>query len=402
MLWRRALSSLDGYQELSPEEEMLQKRLARKREEVAGERVGERCLPPLHLTPEKPQDHSLESTPLNTSKEPFSTRNPKLLTPLPQRSPKMQEQETPSVKEEIISPSQASTYFGVPAREQFFQRYQWLSRQHSLQLSPMNSKQKSGTLIFEEDKLDSLRNVSKFTQDESIKMDSPLGTPTSPRSKYIFECIASHLNPRPGLLIRKKLTNELKLSHYGMGDQMAIKLSAVLADLPMVTVLNLADNHLTDVGLKPLLDQIVTMPNLVELNLSENTIGPLAAEALGKYLRRPALPLKRLLLCKSNVDDFEGEKFVQALVGNQTIVELDLSQNLLGHAELLNVVRPNLITAAEALAVLLQQDTCKLQELKLSWNMIRLDSAVQLSQSLAINSSLTYLDLSYNGIGQNG
>jgi hypothetical protein len=187
-----------------------------------------------------------------------------------------------------------------------------------------------------------------------------------------------------------------------MGDNMAIRLSAVLADLPLVTVLNLCDNNLTDVGLKPLLDKIGVMPNLVELNLSENGIGPLAAEALGRYLSRRPKTLRRLLLSKSNVDDFEGEKFVLALLGNSSIVELDLSHNLLGHAELLNVVRPNLVTAAEAMATLLQSETCRLQELKLSWNMIRLDSAVQLSRSLAFNQSLTHLDLSYNGIGHHG
>jgi hypothetical protein len=213
----------------------------------------------------------------------------------------------------------------------------------------------------------------------------------------------SHLNPRPSLLIRKKISNELRLDHYGMGDSMAITLATVLADLPMVTLLNLCDNNLTDLGLKPLLDKIVVMPNLVELNLSENAIGPLAAEGLGRYLsRKPTIPLRRLFLSKSNVDDYEGERFVNALLGNSTIVELDLSHNLLGHAELLNVVKPNLVTAAEAIAKLLLSESCRLQELKLSWNMIRLDSAVQLSRSLAFNNSLTYLDLSYNGIGQLG
>jgi hypothetical protein len=112
--------------------------------------------------------------------------------------------------------------------------------------------------------------------------------------------------------------------------------------------------------------------------------------------------LRRLFLSKSNVDDYEGERFVNALLGNSTIIELDLSHNLLGHAELLNVVKPNLVTAAEAIAKLLQSEGCRLQELKLSWNMIRLDSAVQLCKSLSDNNSLTYLDLSYNGIGQLG
>jgi hypothetical protein len=368
----------------------------------------EGSLPPLEIKEEEATEASSQSancTPLNSSKDKFSFRDSSRITPVAQK------QELPPIPQpsvEPISPRMATTYFGAPARDQFFQRYQYLSRQHSLQLSPLNPKQ--STLVFENKSTSQsfARNeiensLRPITPDVSILSKGyGLTTPSSPRSKYIYECITSHLNPRPSLLIRKKLSNEVRLEHYGMGDNMAIRLSAVLADLPMVTVLNLCDNNLTDAGLTPILDQIGVMPNLVELNLSENGIGPLAAEALGRYLSRRPMTLRRLLLSKSNVDDFEGEKFVLALIGNPSIVELDLSHNLLGHAELLNVVRPNLVTAAEAMAKLLQSETCRLQELKLSWNMIRLDSAVQLSRSLADNQSLTYLDLSYNGIGQQG
>jgi hypothetical protein len=112
--------------------------------------------------------------------------------------------------------------------------------------------------------------------------------------------------------------------------------------------------------------------------------------------------LERLILRKADVDDFEGERFVTALIGNEMIKELDLSNNLIGHAEILNTVMPDLLTATEAIAELLRTPTCRLETLKLSWNMIRLDSGIDLAKSLEINASLTYLDLRYNSLGHDG
>ena len=183
---------------------------------------------------------------------------------------------------------------------------------------------------------------------------------------------------------------------------MAARLAEALKCLPFVNHINISDNNLNDEGLKPLVDAIVNMPHIIHLDLSENVIGPLSADALATYLSNPRCPLESLILRKANVDDFEGERFVNALLGNSVIRELDLSHNLLGHAELLNTVRPNLVTAAEAIADLLRTKSCRLETLKLSWNMIRLNSGVDLARSISVNMSVTYLDLSYNALGQEG
>ena len=45
---------------------------------------------------------------------------------------------------------------------------------------------------------------------------------------------------------------------------------------------------------------------------------------------------------------------------------------------------------------------CCLQTLKLSWNMIRLNSGIELARSIKVNQTLTYLDLSYNGLSVEG
>jgi len=80
--------------------------------------------------------------------------------------------------------------------------------------------------------------------------------------------------------------------------------------------------------------------------------------------------------------------------------EIDLSNNKIGLAENLNTVMPDLITGGEALADLLRHPTCPLETLKLSWNMLRLDGAVDFVSSLRVNKTLTYLDLSYNALGK--
>mmetsp|Transcript_16332 Transcript_16332/g.30488 ORF Transcript_16332/g.30488 Transcript_16332/m.30488 type:complete len:1463 (-) Transcript_16332:187-4575(-) len=229
-----------------------------------------------------------------------------------------------------------------------------------------------------------------------------LNRPSSPRSKYIMKCLAGGVNPRASLILRKTLTKELYLQHYGMGDNMAVMLAESLAELPFINSINIADNNLTDAGMKPLLDAAMVMPKLTTLDMSDNVIGPDTADALAELLTKKPPTLERLLLRKADVDDFEGERFVTALIGNETIRELDLSNNLIGHAEILNTVMPDLLTATEAVAELLRTPTCHLETLKLAWNMIRLDSGIDLAKSLEINASLTYLDLRYNSLGHDG
>ncbi len=120
------------------------------------------------------------------------------------------------------------------------------------------------------------------------------------------------------------------------------------------------------------------------------------------HIESPTCPLERLILQTADVDDYECERFVEAIKENKSLVELDLSHNLVGSAENLNTVMPDLTTGGEALAELLRLPTCNLQILKVDWNMIRLDGAIDLANSLSINDTLTYLDLSFNSLSTDG
>ncbi|RYG68846.1 hypothetical protein EON64_04230 [archaeon] len=51
---------------------------------------------------------------------------------------------------------------------------------------------------------------------------------------------------------------------------------------------------------------------------------------------------------------------------------------------------------------MLKTESCSLKSLKIAWNTIRFHSAVALVDSLKFNKTLTYLDISYNGLGIEG
>lgn len=224
-------------------------------------------------------------------------------------------------------------------------------------------------------------------------------TPASPRTKYLSGCIREGLHPMPNLIVRKQFSTAHNLAHYGFGDKMGCVLAECLPDLPHVEALNLADNNLTDASLKHLIRAIASIKTLRNLDLSRNKIDGESSDELAEYVSRADCPLVRLTLQSADVDDGEAERFVQCLCSNGNILELDLSNNLLGTAEASNGGDSAVQTGGVALAEFISSESCKLQVLKVSWNSIRLRSAVRLAEAVAFNHTLTHLDLSCNGMG---
>jgi Ran GTPase-activating protein (RanGAP) involved in mRNA processing and transport len=187
-----------------------------------------------------------------------------------------------------------------------------------------------------------------------------------------------------------------------MGDRMGLILADSVQDLPFIQTINLCDNNLTDVSLGKIINSIITIETLTDLDLSENVIDGQAAFALAVFLGSSHCKLLRLIMKSANIDDDECSMFVTSLKKNHSLRELDLSYNLIGNDENLNSVKPDLITGSEALADLLESNTCCVSTLRLCWNMIRLDGAVTFATSLAVNSYLTLLDVSYNSLAEAG
>ena len=224
----------------------------------------------------------------------------------------------------------------------------------------------------------------------------------SPRATFLAGCLKLGIPPRTSAILRKRLSSKLSLRSIGIGDEVGLILASSLNTLPFVSSLDLSDNNLTDASMRALFEAIETNPNISEIDFSTNDMDHDSAVGLAKYLGSNDCALKKLVLQAADIDDGETEMFVGGLMTNKSLEELDLSRNLLGKDEVLNAVKPDLVTGGEAIAGLLRADECVLKTLRLSWNMIRMQSACDLCDSLSYNKTLTYLDLSYNSIGSDG
>lgn len=224
----------------------------------------------------------------------------------------------------------------------------------------------------------------------------------SPRAIFLNGCLKNKIPPITIALVRRNLTSTINLAHMGIGDKIASILAGCLSSLPYLQVLNLADNNLTDKGLSDLLNSAAKHREIEELDISNNIVGFYAAKALGDFLGSAGCILHSLRLRDANIDDAECAHICSVLKGNKCLTELDLSNNLLGKDENLNVVKPEFITGGESLADLLLHGLCPIEKLVLHWNMIRMQGAVALCNAIQSNKFLTHLDLSYNAIGSAG
>ncbi len=224
--------------------------------------------------------------------------------------------------------------------------------------------------------------------------------PLSARTKFLKGCVDRGILPHPSLIIRKEITTMLNLSSLGMGNEVALLLAEALDNIPLLVGFSIADNNLTDIGLVPILNKLALCKNLRLFDLSNNKVDSLAAAALRGFLSSNYCNLVVLRMQNANVDDYEASLFMEAIAVSNTIKELDLCHNLLGSHEF--AVNRRKLTAGEAIGRMLQEPECRVQILKLAWNMIRFDSAKVLVQSIQFNQTLFYLDLSYNHIGNEG
>lgn len=183
---------------------------------------------------------------------------------------------------------------------------------------------------------------------------------------------------------------------------MGIILSESVQDLPFIQTINLCDNNLTDRSLSKIINSIVTIESLTDLDLSDNIIDGQSSMALAVFLGSSHCNLTRLIMRSANIDDEECSMFVVSLKKNHSLREIDMSYNLIGNGENLNSVKPDLVTGSEALADLLESNSCYITTMHLCWNMIRFDGAVSFAASLGVNSFLTMLDVSYNSLAEAG
>lgn len=188
-------------------------------------------------------------------------------------------------------------------------------------------------------------------------------TPSSPRSIFLAGCVRYGLPPRSIAMLRKRISPVMNLAHMSIGNQTAILLAEAMDRMPYLQTLNLADNNLDDTGLSAIIRCVSKHSTLEVLDISQNTISFGAAKELGSYVGSENCFLKSLRLSSAGIDDKECAAFVKVLMKNRMLKELDLSKNLLGKDENLNVVMPDFLTGGESLAHLLRYSTCPLETL---------------------------------------
>ena len=64
----------------------------------------------------------------------------------------------------------------------------------------------------------------------SVTNIDDIGTPISPRTKYIDACLRDGINPRPSVIVRRGLTKVLDLNHHGIGDKMGVILAGCILE----------------------------------------------------------------------------------------------------------------------------------------------------------------------------
>eukprot|EP01034_Spumella_vulgaris_P029711 gene29711-36803_t len=236
------------------------------------------------------------------------------------------------------------------------------------------------------------RDLDRYHLDEDIPAHL-----LTPRSVFMRETAKARLLPLP--LILRKEANPLGifLGHKGLGDAKMVPVIKVLEKLPAIQSIDFCDNRLTDLTLMPLALKLQSMPNLTYLDLSFNKMDD-SSQTIMAYLKDEHCRLRTLLLNGSDIDDSECANLAQAIQENKSIRTLGLSNNLIGEAELLNVLHPDLITGGEAIGDMLRVNTT-LTKLDLSWNTVRLDSAIAIALALEVNTTLKVLLLAYNSFG---
>ncbi|CAM9481373.1 unnamed protein product, partial [Chrysoparadoxa australica] len=221
------------------------------------------------------------------------------------------------------------------------------------------------------------------------------------RIHYCKQLIQTEMAPMT-LVDSSDMMKEIKRPNQSLGDGYIHLISEVLGTLKNLTAINLADNRLTDTGIQDVVKAIATESGrgILALNLSENKLDSVSAEALGDYLNSSSCSLQELYLAKADMDDCETHIFMKALERNKSITVLDFSNNTIGGVYE-KIQNSGTTTGGAAIAQALNLNTT-LRKLDLSWNRLGRDSGVLLGKALTTNNSLEWLSIAYNAIGNKG
>lgn len=223
----------------------------------------------------------------------------------------------------------------------------------------------------------------------------------SPRVVFLASCIAQS-HPAASLVLRKTDCHAFDFSHQGLGDAFLLQFAACLPDLPLVDSINVCDNRLSDHALNALLCALEHKPQLAFLDISENEVGKQSVKSLRNYIASSLCTLKMLVVNQADVDDQECARFMIAFEQNKSVQRLFLRSNRIGQAVVTGTRDAGpLCSGGEAIGSMLNVNL-NIQELDLSWNVLRFINSTPIAKSLELNYNLKELNISYNACGDQG
>ncbi|KAJ1948247.1 Ran GAP Rna1 [Linderina macrospora] len=197
---------------------------------------------------------------------------------------------------------------------------------------------------------------------------------------------------------------EVRLNGNTIGPEAAQALASALKTKPTLKVATLHDiftGRLKDdvkASLEALAPALLELPDLMELNLSDNAFGPLGATAMAPFLSKHT-GLQILKLNNNGLGIQGGQTIAQALVDCQKECELQgksatLHTLICGRNRLENGSAPAFANAFKTLK--------SMREVRMPQNGIRPEGIAQLVAGLAANEGLVTLDLQDNTFTEPG
>ncbi|XP_063078326.1 dynein regulatory complex subunit 5 isoform X2 [Engraulis encrasicolus] len=235
-----------------------------------------------------------------------------------------------------------------------------------------------------------IRDPQKGEDDDSSDSASDMGSDGPSMDHFDF-----------GILLHKLIyLEELHLSYGVKGCGMNFEwnlfeftfrdcesLGKALKACKTLKVLRIHQSKVDDEKCRLLVSYLLDHPSLLELNLSHNLIGDRGARAVGKLLNTSRL--RSLSLYDNQIRGAGAQALGHALAKNTTLLSLNLRLNRLGDE------------GGQAIAqALLKNQT--LLSLHLGSNQLSEPTAMALSQALAKNSTLRSINLSCNKLGADG
>ncbi|GCB67598.1 hypothetical protein scyTo_0015135 [Scyliorhinus torazame] len=177
----------------------------------------------------------------------------------------------------------------------------------------------------------------------------------------------------------------LKLGYNHLGDSGVKLLSAALrkSDCKIQT-LDLNENDLTDSCAEDLASALSANQSLTDLELSNNNLGDSGVKILTAALRSSECKVQKLSLSDNTLTDSCAKDLSSALNANWILKDLDLGWNKLGDS------------GVKFLSEALRNPDCKIRKLHLYENGITDSGAEDLASALSTKESLTHLNLQAN------